>query len=242
MRGMKLRSEKNRDGDEERDAEAGETNVTPSDPFEEGEQTLIRTDHHHRVDPEDPGEEVEREEKETTQETKERSEVRVREEMLFNRNLQIRDQSKSWRKEQSSLVKQVTNAMMSSISPREEQPSSKAKRSFKAMYGERMTSSRANGLSSGYDGPLLMLSDMDFTPSPRQETSKKALSESPNRSMSDGITMGASSTYDRLMMSMGIKKSGASSSTRLQPQLTSSSLGLTPVLGTASDLSDSLPV
>ena len=50
--------------------------------------------------------------------------------------------------------------------------------------------------------------------------------------------MGASSTYDRLMMSMGTKKGGASSSTRLQPQMTSSPLGLTPVLGTASDLSD----
>ena len=50
--------------------------------------------------------------------------------------------------------------------------------------------------------------------------------------------MGASSTFDRLMMSMGTHKSGASSSTRLQPQLTSSSLGLTPVLGTASDVSD----
>ena len=50
--------------------------------------------------------------------------------------------------------------------------------------------------------------------------------------------MGASSTYDRLMMSMGTQKGGASSSTRLQPQLTSWSLGLTPVLGTAGDLSD----
>ena len=37
-------------------------------------------------------------------------------------------------------------------------------------------------------------------------------------------------------MSIGTQKGGASSSTRLQPQLTSSSLGLTPVLGTASDV------
>ena len=58
----------------------------------------------------------------------------------------------------------------------------------------------------------------------------------PSRPMSDGITMGASSTFDRLMMSMSTQKGGASSSTRLQPQFTSSSLGLTPVLGTASDL------
>ena len=106
------------------------------------------------------------------------------------------------------------------------------------MYDERMRSLRTDILSSGYDGPGLVHSDMDFKPSPRHEKSKKALSDSPTRPMSDGITMGASSTYDRLMMSMGTQKGGASSSTRLQPQLTSSSLGLTPVLGTASDLSD----
>ena len=67
---------------------------------------------------------------------------------------------------------------------------------------------------------------------------RKALSTSPTRQMSDGITMGASSTFDRLMLSMGKQKGGASSSTRLQPQLTSSSLGLTPALGAADDISD----
>ena len=56
--------------------------------------------------------------------------------------------------------------------------------------------------------------------------------------MSDGMTMGASSTFDRFMMSMGKQKGGASSSTRLQPQLTSSSLGLTSTLGAAGDTSD----
>ena len=56
--------------------------------------------------------------------------------------------------------------------------------------------------------------------------------------MTDGITMGASWTFNRLMMLMGTQKGGASSSTRLQPQLTSSSLGLTPVLGMASYVSD----
>ena len=116
--------------------------------------------------------------------------------------------------------------MMSSISPRDEQPSSKAKGSFKTMYDEHMRSLQTDGLPSGYDGPGLMHSDMDFTPSPRQKKSKKALSDSPTRPLSDGITIGASSTYDRLMMSMGTQKGGASSSTRLQPQLTSSSLGL----------------
>ena len=128
--------------------------------------------------------------------------------------------------------------MLPSISPREEQPSSKAKKRFKTLYDERMRSLRTDGLSSGYYGPDLMQLDMDFTPSPRQERSKKALSDSPPRPMSDGITMGASSTYERLMMSMGTQKCGASPSTRLQPQLTSSSLGLTPVLGTANDLRD----
>ena len=63
---------------------------------------------------------------------------------------------------------------MKSISPREEQPSSKAKRSFKTMYDERMTSLRTDGLSSVNDSPALMHSDMDFLPIPRQEKSKKA--------------------------------------------------------------------
>ena len=56
--------------------------------------------------------------------------------------------------------------------------------------------------------------------------------------MSDGITVGVSSTFDRLMMSMGTQKGSASSSTRLQPRLTSSSLGLTPVSGAAGEISD----
>ena len=59
-----------------------------------------------------------------------------------------------------------------------------------------MASPRTDGLSSEYDGPGLLHSDMDFTPSPRQEKSKKAMSDSPTRPMSDGRTMGASSTYE----------------------------------------------
>ena len=105
-----------------------------------------------------------------------------------------------------------------------------------------MTWLRTVGLSSGYDGTGLMHSVLDFTPSPRLERSKKALSDSPTRPMSDWITVGASSSYDRLMMSMGTQKGAASSSFQLQPQLTSSSLGLTPVLGMASDLMSCLPV
>ena len=170
---MKLRSEKNRDGDEERDADGGAANLTPTDHFEEGEQTLIRPDHHHREDPEESGEELEREETEETQETSERFEVGVREELLFKGASKSETKSNSRRKEQSSLVKQGKNAMKS-ISPREEQPSSKTKRSFKTMYDERMTSLRTDGLSSGDDSPALMHSDMDFLPIPRQEKSKKA--------------------------------------------------------------------
>ena len=105
------------------------------------------------------------------------------------------------------------------------------------MYDERMASLRTDGLSSGFEHPGLMHSDTDFTPSPRQEKSKKAMSNSPSKPMSDGKTMGASSTFGRLMMSVGTQEGGASSSTRLQPQMASSSLGLTPVLGTASDVS-----
>ena len=56
--------------------------------------------------------------------------------------------SNKWRKEQSSLVKQSKNAMMSSISPREEQTSSKARKSWKSLYDERMVSSFFRHLQS----------------------------------------------------------------------------------------------
>ena len=68
--------------------------------------------------------------------------------------------------------------MMSNISPREEQPSSKAKKSFKTLYDERKKSLRTEGLSSSYDHPGLVHSDVDFTPSPRHDKNKKALSNS----------------------------------------------------------------
>ena len=42
--GMRLRSEKNLDGDQRRSAEAGTASETLLDPFDEGEQTLIRPD------------------------------------------------------------------------------------------------------------------------------------------------------------------------------------------------------
>ena len=130
------------------------------------------------------------------------------------------------------------NAMMSSISPSEEQTGSKAKKSWKSLYDERMASLQTEGLSSSYDHPEITHPEVNFTPCSWNDMSRKALSTSPTRPMSDGITLGASSTFDKLMMSMGKQKGGASLSTRLQPQLTSSSLGLTPTFGAAGNISD----
>ena len=127
---------------------------------------------------------------------------------------------------------------MSSISPSEEQPGSKAKKSWKSLYDERMASLPTVGLTSSNDYPEIAHPDVNFTPCPRNDMSRKASSASPTRPMSDGITMGASSTFDRLMTSMSKQKCGASSSTRLQPQLTSSTLGLTPSFGATGDISD----
>ena len=47
--------------------------------------------------------------------------------------------------------------MMSSISPSEEQLGSKAKKSWKSLYDERMASLRTEGLSSSYDHPELTI-------------------------------------------------------------------------------------
>ena len=208
------------------------------DPFDEGERTLIRPDF-------EPSEDLEREEVERTEETSERSEVEPREEVLFRGMSKSETKSHRWRREfshpantHSSLAKQSNNAMMSSISPSEEQPGSKAKKSWKSLYDERMASLRTEGLSSSYDHPEITHPDVNFTPCPRNDTSRNASSASLIRTMSDGIKMGASSTFDRLMTSMSKQKGGASSSTRLQPQLTSSSLGLTPPLGATGDISD----
>ena len=73
--GKKLRSDKNLDGDEGRNAEAGLANITPMEPFEEGEQTLIRPDHHHQEDPHEPGEDLEQEGVEKPRRTSEHSEA-----------------------------------------------------------------------------------------------------------------------------------------------------------------------
>ena len=201
------------------------------DPFDDGEQTLIRPDF-------EPGEDLGREKVERTEEASERSEIKPREEVLFRGMSKSETKTHKWRKEQSSLVKQSKNAMMSSISPSEEQTASKAMKSWKSLYDERMASLRTENLASSYDHPEITHPDVDVTPCPRNDMNRKALSNSPTRPMSDGITVGASSTFNRLMMSMGKQKGGASSSTKLQPQLTSSSLGLTPALGEAGDISD----
>ena len=203
------------------------------EPFEEGEQTLIRPDF-------EPGEDLEREEVERKEEAWERPEVEPREEVLFRGMSKSETKTHKWRKEQSSLIKQSKNAMISSISPSEEQTGSKAEKSRKSLYEDRMASLRTEGLSTSYDQSEITHPDDDFTPCPRIDMRRKALSTSPTSPLSDGITMGASSTFHKMMMSMGKQKGGASSSTRLQPQLTSSSLGLTPALGAAGEISDML--
>ena len=70
--GMKLKSEKNHDGNQVRSAEAESARETPTDFFEEGEQTLTRPDYHHHANLEEPGEDLEREEVERTEGASER--------------------------------------------------------------------------------------------------------------------------------------------------------------------------
>ena len=177
------RSEKNLNSNQGRSVETGQASETLTDPFEEGEQTLIRPDYHHHADLEEPGKDFEREEVERTEEASERSEVEPREELLFRVMSKSETKGNKWRKEQSFLVKQGKNAMMSSISHREEQTSSKAKKSWKFLYDERMASLQTEGLPSSYDHSEIAHSDGDFTPCPRNDKSKKALSNSPTRSM-----------------------------------------------------------
>ena len=80
---MRLKSKKNLDGNQGRSALAGPDSETPTDPSDEGEQTLTRLDYHYHADLEEPGEDLEREEVERTEEASERSEVKAREEMSF---------------------------------------------------------------------------------------------------------------------------------------------------------------
>ena len=180
---MKLRSEKNLDGNQGRSAEAGPASETFVDPFDEGERTLIRPDF-------EPSEDLEREEVERTEATSKRSEVEPREEVLFRGMSKSETKSHRWRGEfshpayaHSSLAKQSNNTMMSSISPSEEQPGSKAKKkkSWKSLYDERMASLRTEGLSSSYDYPEITHPDVNFTPCPKNDMCRKASSASPTR-------------------------------------------------------------
>ena len=68
----------------------------------------------------------------------------------------------------SSLAKQSNNAMMSSISPSGEQTGSKAKKSWKSLYDERMASLPTVGLTSSDDYPEITHPDVNFTPCPRK--------------------------------------------------------------------------
>ena len=173
---MKLRSEKNLDGNQGRSAEVGPASETLVDPFDEGERTLIRPDF-------EPDQDLEREEVERTEETSEHSEVGPREKVLYRVMSKSETKSYKWRKEpshptstHSSLVKQSNNARMSSMSPSEEQTVSKAKKSWKSLYDERMASLRTECLSSGYDYPEVTHPDVNFTPCPRNDMSRKASS------------------------------------------------------------------
>ena len=99
MNGIKLNSEKNLDGNQGRSAEVGPVSETLVDnPLDEGEQTLIRPDF-------EPGEDLEREEMERTEEASERSEVEPRVEVLFRGMSKSETKTHKRRKEQSSLVK-----------------------------------------------------------------------------------------------------------------------------------------
>ena len=151
--------------------------MTPTDPFEEGEQIPLRPDRHHHEGLEEPGDNFEHEGIEKPHRTAERSDANAGEELLFKGTSKLETKSNSRKKEQSSLDKQGKNALMSSISPSIEQQSSKARKSFKTLYDKHMKSLRTDGLLSGFfDHPGRMHSDTDFTPSPRQEKSKKAMS------------------------------------------------------------------
>ena len=137
--------------------------------------------------------------------------------MLFRGMSKSEIKSHKWKKEQShpanahsSLAKQSKNAMMSSISPSEEQTGSETKKSWTSLHDERMASLRTEGLPSRYDPPEITHRDVGFTPCPRNDMSRKALSTSPTRLMSDGIIVRTSSTFDSLMMSMGKQNGGES--------------------------------
>ena len=96
---MKLRSEKNVDGDQGRSAETGPASKTLVDLFDEGERTLIRPDF-------EPSEDLDREEVERTEEASERSEFEPREEVFFRGISKSETKSHKWRRELSHSAEQ----------------------------------------------------------------------------------------------------------------------------------------
>ena len=92
VNGMRPRSEKNLDGSQGQSDAIGPASEALVDSFDEGEQTLIRPDF-------EPGEDLEREEIERTEEASERSEVEPREEVLFRGMSKSENKSHKWRKE-----------------------------------------------------------------------------------------------------------------------------------------------
>ena len=135
-----MRTKKNLDGEEGRNAEAGAANMTPTDPLEEGEQTLIGPDCHHHEDLEGSGDDFEPEKKEESEKISEQTEADTGEELVYKGTSRSETENSGRRKKQSSLSKQSQNVTISSISPRVEQSSSRAKTSFKTLYDERITS------------------------------------------------------------------------------------------------------
>ena len=123
------------------------------DPFDEGEQTLIRPDF-------EPGEDLEGEE------------IDSREKLLFR-------ESPNWKLRLTSGKKNNHLWSRKQKCPSEIQKGSKAKKSWKSLYDERMSSLRTEVLSSSYDHPEVTHPDLDFTLSPRNDMSRKALSASP---------------------------------------------------------------
>ena len=142
--------------------------LTPIDPFEQGEQMLIRPNRHHHEDLEGSGGDFEPERMEETKKTSKSSETDTGEELLFKGTSRSETENSSRRMAQLSMAKQSKNAMMSSINPKEELSSSSTKKSFKTLYDEHMISLQTDGLTSGFDHLGLMHSDTDVTPSPRQ--------------------------------------------------------------------------
>ena len=170
---MKLRSEKNLDGDQERSAEAGGRRGTNGiERLFEPTLSRARTSNGRKS----------RGQRRPRSVPRSSLEKRYCSGEFANQRPRVISGEKIFHTRPIHNAKQSKNAMMSSISPSEEQTGSKAKKSWKSFV-------------------LTLI--------------RKALSTSPTRPMSDGIALGVSSTFDRLMTSMG-KQKGERSQAGLQ--------------------------